>query len=141
MTVTEPEAQHPVRIGVIGLGNIGRDHARRASQTPGATLGAVCDMNIEAVGQLAEELRCEAFNDVDAMLDSDAIDAAIIATPHTSHVELGLACLQAAVMFQLRRTLALRHGCSPSMARSSSEEPTLTRCASPNAYRTRKNEK
>jgi predicted dehydrogenase len=105
--MTKTPGNQAVRAGVIGLGAIGRGHARRITETSGAVLGAVCDMNAEASEQLAEELHCEAFNDVDAMLDSGKIDAALIATPHTSHVPLGLACLQAGLHILVEKPLAV----------------------------------
>jgi predicted dehydrogenase len=81
-----------VSIGVIGLGNMGSEHAKIIPELKGATLGGVAD---EDQGRLD---RCAAdapkFIDPIEMMDSGKVDAVVIATPHFSHTTLGMAALQ-----------------------------------------------
>jgi predicted dehydrogenase len=83
-----------VRVGVIGLGNMGTAHADALSRgiIKGAVLGAVCDERPErlewARGQYGEDTAC--FGEVDAMLASGTIDGVIVATPHYGHPELAI---------------------------------------------------
>lgn len=76
-----------VRIGVIGVGGMGKSHANnlKNGKVPGATLGAVCDMDEQA---LAVFDGTPAFTDAAEMVGSDTVDAVIVATPHYSHTTL-----------------------------------------------------
>ncbi len=83
-----------VRVGVIGLGNMGTAHANalHGGIIKGATLGAVCDERPERIewarGQYGEATAY--YGDVDAMLASGTIDGVIVATPHYGHPELAI---------------------------------------------------
>jgi predicted dehydrogenase len=87
-----------VRIGIIGLGNIGSGHAGRIIQgeVPECRLAAVCDSNPErlqwAGANFGEAVRI--FGDVEALLDAGVVDAVIIATTHYSHPVLAIRCLR-----------------------------------------------
>ena len=86
--------ENDVRLGIIGLGNMGNFYARAIlnGEVPGMRLGAVCDMDeeriasFEGVGQ---------FTDTDEMFKSGTVDAVHIATPHFLHTTLGIAALEA----------------------------------------------
>lgn len=99
----------PVRLGIVGLGNMGRDHAKwvSAGQIPGLVLGAVAD---------TDEARASAYGDVptftsaQTMFESGAIDAALIATPHFSHVPLGIAALDAGLHTVVEKPIAATIG-------------------------------
>lgn len=82
-----------VRFGIIGLGNMGSAHARMLleGKIPGATLGAVCDVDAKRLTPFAQT---PSFTDSRAMFASKAVDAALVATPHYSHTTLGIAALQ-----------------------------------------------
>ncbi|MFD2114428.1 Gfo/Idh/MocA family protein [Paenibacillus yanchengensis] len=87
-----------VRLGIIGVGNMGKGHIRylQAGEVTGVTLVAVCD-KLESNLKWAEEQLGEQvlrYADPNAMLDSGEIDAVLIATPHYSHPELSIACFE-----------------------------------------------
>jgi predicted dehydrogenase len=77
-----------LRIGIVGLGNMGSGHANwvRDGQVPGLVLGAVCDRDSEKCKRWPN---VQAFTDSRAMIRSGAIDIVLIATPHRSHVDIG----------------------------------------------------
>ena len=83
-----------VRLGIIGLGNMGQFYARALleGQAPGMRLSAVCDVNEERLARFED---IETFTDPDKMFQSGAIDAVHIATPHFFHTTLGIAALAA----------------------------------------------
>ena len=80
---------HNLRIGVVGIGNIGSHHARYLSnhRVTGAELTAVCDIDASrldwAAQNIGSQIKC--FSDFDDMLASGCIDAVIIAVPHYLH--------------------------------------------------------
>lgn len=84
-----------VRIGVIGVGGMGTNHARNiVKEVKNATLAAVCDGDAGKADTVASELGCKAYHDADALLDSDDVDAVLIATPHYSHTTIGSKALE-----------------------------------------------
>ncbi|WP_138752660.1 Gfo/Idh/MocA family protein [Paenibacillus sinopodophylli] len=87
-----------VRLGIIGLGNMGKGHINYLSngEVSGVEVTAVSD-TIEANLQWArEKLGNEVglFVDPLELMDSGLVDAVLIATPHFSHPELAIACFE-----------------------------------------------
>lgn len=82
-----------LRIGLIGVGNMGSFYAREltAGTIPRAVLAAVCD---EDPARLAPWTGVERYADAEALLNHDALDAVLIATPHYAHTTLGIAALE-----------------------------------------------
>jgi predicted dehydrogenase len=87
-----------LRIGILGLGNMGTGHAQYLIQNEvkGAILTAVCDSRQDRLAwakeQLGEQVRL--FDDVEAFYSSGTIDGVIIATPHYAHPELAIQAFQ-----------------------------------------------
>jgi predicted dehydrogenase len=82
-----------VRLGLIGLGNIGQHHAAylSAGKINRAELVAVSD----AVPAKLEQYKpLRTFNTGEELIGSGLVDAVIIATPHFQHTTLGVAALQ-----------------------------------------------
>lgn len=68
-----------VKIGLIGLGMIGRDHLQRFNNViTGAQVTAVCDINRAAADAVAAEYNATAFYDADELINSDQVDAIFI---------------------------------------------------------------
>ncbi|HUW62251.1 MAG TPA: Gfo/Idh/MocA family oxidoreductase [Candidatus Bathyarchaeia archaeon] len=71
----------PLRVGVVGMGNIGNLHARCYQQDPLAEIVAVCDIIKEKADRAAGEYGCPAFYSVREMLDAGIpIDCASMCT-------------------------------------------------------------
>lgn len=83
-----------VRIGIIGLGNMGSDHARYLNEgkVKGAQLTAACDPGEASLNwarkNLKETVQC--FESVDQFFESGEMDAIMICTPHYSHPGLAI---------------------------------------------------
>ena len=88
------EHDRPVRLGIVGLGNMGQAHARSVleGRVPGMELVAVADAE---PARLAAFPQLRHFGDAERLIASGAIDALLIATPHFSHTTIGVAALQA----------------------------------------------
>ena len=83
-----------VRLGIVGLGLMGRAHAANllSGKVSGLELTAVADTSPE---NLALVPGVPSFGTLEAMIASGLIDAVLIATPHFLHTPLGIAALGA----------------------------------------------
>ena len=90
-----------IRLGIIGIGNMGSGHACRVAdgECPDFVLTAVADINPArkewAAGRLGESVAF--FDTAQAMLDSGLIDACIVATPHYDHPGLAMECMKRSI--------------------------------------------
>lgn len=82
-----------VRLGVIGLGNMGTSHIANieAGKIKGVKLVAVCDIVPSKMDRYGDKYK--KFTDSAAMLRSGEIDAVMIETPHYSHTTIGIDAL------------------------------------------------
>src|SRR5580765_5110301 len=82
-----------VRIGIIGLGNIGQHHHAylTAGKVSRAELVAVSDAVPEKLDKFSA---LKTFTEGEELLRSGLIDAVIIATPHFQHTTLGISALK-----------------------------------------------
>ena len=85
-----------VRIGIIGLGNIGQVHVGNLmdGKVPRGELTAVGDAIVDKLPDY-EAKGVKIFDSGEALIASGEIDALIIATPHFQHTTLGIAALEA----------------------------------------------
>jgi predicted dehydrogenase len=94
-----------VRLGLIGLGNIGQHHAAylMAGKVTNAELVAVSD----AVPSKLEQYKpLKVFNAGEELISSGLIDAVIIATPHYQHTSLGIAALKQALHVMVEKPIS-----------------------------------
>jgi myo-inositol 2-dehydrogenase/D-chiro-inositol 1-dehydrogenase len=86
-----------VRVGVIGTGVMGTDHARLLSRTiSGAELGAVFDIDRQRAQAVADALpTARVLDDPHALIHDAAIDAVLVASSDQTHEALVLACIAA----------------------------------------------
>lgn len=88
-----------IRAGVVGVGRMGRHHARVYAQLPDTQLVGVVDANPERAEALAEQHGSKPMFSVQALIEA-GVDVVSIATPTTFHraaaeplLKAGIACL------------------------------------------------
>ncbi|EEJ54243.1 putative dehydrogenase [Mobiluncus mulieris] len=91
-----------IKVGVIGIGSMGRHHVRNVRETPGETLVAVADPGGDKFG-VAGDL--EVLPDVEALIAA-GIEAAIVAVPTAFHREVALQLAAAGVHTLIEKPLA-----------------------------------
>ena len=84
-----------VKIGSVGLGRLGYEHACNiANLIPGAELAALCDVDEKRVKEVAAELGVPyTYTDVAEMVKNPELDAIVIVSPsmyHADHIKLAL---------------------------------------------------
>ncbi|MTK14268.1 MAG: inositol 2-dehydrogenase [Clostridiaceae bacterium] len=87
--------KNKIKIGSIGLGRLGYEHARNiATCVPGAELTAICDVDRKRLEQVSEELGVPyIYTDVAEMCKNPELDAIVVVSPsalHTEHIALAL---------------------------------------------------
>ena len=82
-----------VRIGVVGAGAIGENHIRVLSALENAELTAVFESSPERAREIQERYGVPVVDSLDALIDN--VDAATVATPTVSHLEVGSRLLRA----------------------------------------------
>ncbi len=90
-----------IRLGIIGIGNMGSGHAGKLvkGQCPDFELVAVADTKPARLTWAKENLyqRIVCFEDPIAMLDSGLIDACFVCTPHYDHPKYAIECMKRSI--------------------------------------------
>ena len=94
-----------VRLGVIGVGIMGSNHARVLAELPGVTVVGIADPGAAHRPLLAEILGCAACDDTEALL-ALGIDAAVVAAPTHLHHDIALACIRRGVHVLVEKPIA-----------------------------------
>jgi predicted dehydrogenase len=93
-----------LRIAVIGVGYLGRHHARILSALAGVELVAVVDTNRPRAEDIAAANGTRAMTDYRGVFGQ--VDAVTIAVPTEQHLEIGAACLAAGVPVLVEKPMA-----------------------------------
>ena len=93
-----------VRVGVIGVGHLGRRHAEIYAAMPDVRLVSVCDIDATRATEAARALRCEALTDAREV--PGTVDAVSLAVPTSLHAELGLALLRQGIHVLIEKPIA-----------------------------------
>ena len=100
-----------IRIGVLGVGRIGKMHAELvARQVPGACLAMVQDINADAARAVGAQLDVQHTTDVDHMLGSSDVDAVAICSSTDTHVPLMIAAATAGKAIFCEKPISLDLG-------------------------------
>ena len=85
-----------LRIGFVGLGWPGEQHAKAATALPETTVEAACDVHAERLQKFAGQFSPrKLYADYEAMLADPEVDAVVIALPNFLHYSATLSALQA----------------------------------------------
>ena len=98
-------ADRPLKIGVAGVGVMGRNHARVLSDMRGVRLGSVLDASEEAATAVAGLHDAPGVATLDAFLAA-GLDGAVVSTPNRTHADLGVALLEAGVHVLVEKPIA-----------------------------------
>jgi UDP-N-acetylglucosamine 3-dehydrogenase len=79
------------RVGLVGLGTMGRNHLRVLRELQEADLVAVSDISDAAVGWATDKYDVAGYRDHAEMFEREQLDAAVIAVPTGAHLEAGRA--------------------------------------------------
>jgi len=97
----------PVKIALVGAGEIGVVHARAHATVPGTEIVAICDVHGEQARRLAQSLRSAAVADLDAVLKDPAIEGVDLCVPNHLHRDLTIRALTAGKHVLCEKPIAL----------------------------------
>jgi predicted dehydrogenase len=92
-----------MKAAVIGVGHLGRHHARILASLPGVSLAGVVDTNQDRAAEVAKEHGTAAFADP---REIGGLDLAVIATPTESHLSIAMPLVEAGVHTLVEKPLA-----------------------------------
>jgi predicted dehydrogenase len=97
----------PVRIAVIGVGHLGRHHARLVPTIEAATLIATVDLIRERAESAAKGTSAQVLTDASALLSTGpAVDAIVVAVPTADHLSVARPFLQRGVHVLVEKPMA-----------------------------------
>ena len=114
-----------VRLGVIGLGNMGSFHAASLETLAGVKLTAVCDSKHARAAEIASRHGARPFSNSAELLDSGAVDAVLIATPHMQHPQSCLAAFSKGVHVLCEKPIAVTIGEARAVNTAAAARPDL----------------
>ena len=117
----------PVRVGLAGLGTMGRNHLRNLVARDDIELVAIADpvaASLEAALATAGPT-VRGFRDPRRMLGEEQLDALIVAVPTTQHFAVGMAALQAGVAVLMEKPIAATNVEAQQLIRTADESGTL----------------
>jgi predicted dehydrogenase len=94
----------PLRIAVVGAGNMGANHLRVYSQLRSVDLVGVVESDPAKRNAASELYECRPFADLDDLIGK--VDAVSIASPSSSHAEIGALLLERGIACLIEKPLA-----------------------------------
>src|SRR5215212_1178478 len=95
----------PVRLGVIGVGIMGSNHARVLADLSGVKVVGIADPGASHRELLAQIVGCTVCDDVHELLEL-GVDAAVIAAPTHLHHDIALTCIKRGVHVLVEKPIA-----------------------------------
>ncbi len=96
----------PLRVGLAGLGSMGRNHLRHLSSRTDCRLSAVGDPDQAALADAVAATGAAGYPDPLAMIREAALDAVVVAAPTTAHASLAEAAIERGLPVLVEKPLA-----------------------------------
>jgi predicted dehydrogenase len=93
-----------LRIGVVGVGHLGKEHARILAGLEGVRLVGVADVNFEQAQAVAHNHGVAAHRDYEALLEE--VDAACIVAPTSLHARIATPFLRRGISLLVEKPIA-----------------------------------
>jgi predicted dehydrogenase len=126
----------PLRVAVVGVGHLGKHHARILASLPEVRLAGVVDRDPARAAEIAAAHGTEAFADLAALPE---VDAVVVATPTAAHAETAAPFLARGIPVLVEKPLARtleeadalialaeRHGTTLAVGHSERFNPAVT---------------
>jgi predicted dehydrogenase len=95
-----------IKVAAIGVGSMGKNHARVYNELPEADLVAVSDASQPIVEGIADRFGAKAYVDYREMLEKERPEAVSIAVPTALHEEVAMAAMEAGAHILVEKPIA-----------------------------------
>ena len=95
-----------LKVAVIGVGAMGRNHVRVYSEMPGVELVGVADADTQAAETVARRYGTRAYTDYRRLLDEQEPEAVTIAVPTVDHLDVALQVIQCGIDILIEKPIA-----------------------------------
>ena len=96
-----------VKIGIVGIGNMGTTHVKHVIDLPNTELVAICDHRPEKLDACETSDAVARFVNYQRMLDNSELDGVIIATPHFDHPDMSLLAFERGMHVLVEKPIAV----------------------------------
>jgi predicted dehydrogenase len=112
-----------LRVAVIGVGHLGKEHARILGGMPDVDLVGVADVNAEQAQAVARRLNTQAFSDFWPLLN--LVDAASIVVPTMHHKAVATEFLRRKIPLLVEKPLAANHAHARALVELAGQNNTI----------------
>jgi predicted dehydrogenase len=96
-----------VKLGVVGLGNMGSGHLNYLRSMATVELVGVCDIVKEKADKCATECNCKAYYTSAELLERSGLEAILIAVPHYDHTQISIDAFNKGIHVLCEKPLAV----------------------------------
>lgn len=96
-----------MKLGIIGVGVMGRSHTNDVHNLEQAELTAICDVDRARADEVAGQYGATAYDNAQEMFEQADLDGVIIATPHYDHTPLTLAAFERGIHVLVEKPIAV----------------------------------
>jgi len=114
-----------VKIGIIGLGNMGTEHIKTVEKINNVRLTAVCDIKKNLADDRAKENNVKAYYTANDLINSGDVDAVLIATPHYDHTTITIEAFEAGLHVITEKPVAVHKADAEKMIEAHAKHPEL----------------
>ena len=114
-----------VRIGIVGMGNMGKYHADYLikGKVAHAELAAVCSTSPEKLSAYKDPVAV--FGNGEEMIRSGSIDAVLVATPHYQHTSLGICAIENGIHLMVEKPISAHKADAERLIEVSAQYPDI----------------
>ena len=114
-----------VRIGIVGMGNMGKYHADYLikEKVAHAELSAVCSTSPEKLSAYKDPVAV--FGNGEEMIRSGSIDAVLVATPHYQHTSLGICAIENGIHLMVEKPISAHKADAERLIEVSAQHPDI----------------
>ena len=114
-----------VRIGIVGMGNMGKYHADYLikGKVAHAELSAVCSTSPEKLSACKDPVAV--FGKGEEMIRSGSIDAVLVATPHYQHTSLGICAIENGIHLMVEKPISAHKADAERLIEVSTQHPDI----------------
>ena len=98
--------QNNLKAAVIGVGSMGKNHARIYHELPNVNLVAVSDTNSERGKKVADEYQCSFYKDYTEMLHAEKLDIVSVCVPTALHHTVAASVMERGLHVMIEKPIA-----------------------------------